>query len=181
MDLYRIYLSGAMQKAADYGFGWRKEFKRMLHGDKRYLVIDPTEYTTPYTVEREKQNMTEEEFRKFFRRVVIEEDIGHVDDSDFLLLYYDGPCQQGFGSQAECWEAYSWKIPIYTVAMVEPPWWLIAQSTKVFSTLIDASEFFRYCDPELEYAVEQKRDKLCGNKGGAGDAPICGSHFKKLV
>ncbi len=51
----RVYLSGAIEHAADGGRSWREEFVTFLRGELRHEVYDPAA--------DEKKNLTDEELR----------------------------------------------------------------------------------------------------------------------
>lgn len=180
-----IYLSGGMQFAKDLGAGWRKEVAQWLK-DLGYFPIDIGALDEAYSSEhghflRDINGCEPLQRKSNIRKHFIETDLQLVvNDSDALIVYYDGSARRGAGTVSECMVAYQHDIPIFLVSAWED-WesevsgWLQALTTKIFTTFYDLHEYLKELPPGVI-----KRD-VYGNHH-AGDHYLCslsGEVFKK--
>ena len=184
-----IYLSGGMEFADNLGAGWRETSVEVLqqmgyyplditsldkayqavHGDLYNIGGDATDHKS---ILRKKANI-----RKHF--VFTDLQLIH-NDSDALIVYYDESARRGAGTISECQYAYLHDIPIFIMSgwgddLSQVPGWLLALSTKIFSSFDDLYEYLA----ELPHGI-LKRDIYGNHK--SGDYYLCslsGKPFKK--
>jgi nucleoside 2-deoxyribosyltransferase len=142
----RVYLSGAIEHAADGGTGWRARLKRFLEDELGHDVYDPAA--------DEKKSLSEEErtgFRAWkqedpsrFRgviRKIIAWDLDRVEHaSDYLIAYWDPAAAQGGGTAAEITLAHRLGKPVFVVLampVAEASGWILGASDEVFSSFED--------------------------------------------
>lgn len=137
----RVYLSGAIEHAADLGKGWRAELSGFLSGTLGHEVYDPAA--------DEKKDLTEEEragFRAWKRddpsrfrtviRKIIAWDLDRIESGcDYVIAYWDGAAAKGGGTAAEITLAYRLGKPVFLVLGMpagEASGWILAAADEVF-------------------------------------------------
>ena len=151
MTAQRVYLSGAIEHAADGGKGWRREIAAFLR-ELGHDVYDPAE--------DEKKDLTGEELREFrrwkredparFREVVrkiIAWDLDRIElRSDYVVALWDEASARGGGTAAEVTLAYRLGKPVYLVLgmpAANASGWILAAATRVFDDFDALKEFLR--------------------------------------
>ena len=139
----RVYLSGAIEHASDFGRGWRARLNAFLADDLGHFVYDPAA--------DEKKGLTEEErsnFRRWkvadparFREVVrkiIAWDLDRIEsETDYLIALWDRASAQGGGTAAEITLAHRLGKPVYVVLDMpagEASGWVLAAADEVFES-----------------------------------------------
>ena len=139
----RVYLSGAIEHASDFGRGWRARLNAFLADDLGHFVYDPAA--------DEKKSLTEEErsnFRRWkvadparFREVVrkiIAWDLDRIEsETDYLIALWDRASAQGGGTAAEITLAHRLGKPVYVVLDMpagEASGWVLAAADEVFES-----------------------------------------------
>ncbi|MDQ2978813.1 MAG: hypothetical protein M3R62_06305 [Acidobacteriota bacterium] len=139
----RVYLSGAIEHASDFGRGWRARLNAFLADDLGHLVYDPAA--------DEKKSLTEEErsnFRRWklqeparFREVVrkiIAWDLDRIEsETDYVIALWDRASAQGGGTAAEITLAHRLGKPVYVVLDMpagEASGWILAAADEVFES-----------------------------------------------
>lgn len=139
-----VYLSGAIEHAADGGRGWRRELTVLLRDELGHDVYDPTA--------DEKKSLTDEErvnFRRWkvddparFRaavRKIISWDLDRVEhDADYVVALWDRAAGQGGGTAAEITLAHRLGKPVYLLLAMPPSeasGWILSAATEVFESL----------------------------------------------
>ena len=80
-------------------------------------------------------------FKKYMRRI-INYDIKLVERQvDYVIAYWTEETAKGAGTHSELTTAYRRNIPVYTVAIIDPPGWVEGCSTHVFDEWDDLFEF----------------------------------------
>jgi hypothetical protein len=137
----RVYLSGAIEYAPDYGRKWRSTITPFLRSFG-HSVYDPAL--------DEKKNLTDHEVENFrawkssdlprFQqtiRKIIAYDLDWIENrTDYIICYWDEHCSKGAGTQAELTLAHRLGIPVYLVAampVVQISGWVLGCSAQVFS------------------------------------------------
>jgi nucleoside 2-deoxyribosyltransferase len=137
----RVYLSGAIEHAADGGTGWRREIGSFLANALQHRVYDPAA--------DEKKDLSEEEQRDFriwkhddpqrFRQVVrkiIAWDLDRIErETDYVVAFWDEASARGGGTAAEITLAYRLGKPVYLVLgmpAAEASGWILAAAEEVF-------------------------------------------------
>ncbi|HEY3171457.1 MAG TPA: hypothetical protein VGK86_02675 [Thermoanaerobaculia bacterium] len=140
----RVYLSGAIEHAADGGRKWREELVAFLRDELRHEVYDPAA--------DEKKNLTDEElagFRRWkledrerFREVVrkiIAWDLDRIETgTDYLVAFWDRAAAAGGGTAAEVTLAYRLGKPVYLLLgmpAADASGWVLSTATEVFETV----------------------------------------------
>jgi len=85
-------------------------------------------------------------FKKYMRRI-INYDIKLVERNvDYVVAYWTEGTAKGAGTHSELTAAYRRNIPVYVVAIVDPPGWVEGCATQVFE---DWEELFEFLKEEL--------------------------------
>jgi hypothetical protein len=139
----RVYLSGAIEHAADGGTGWRARLAVFLEERLGHAVYDPAK--------DEKKDLTEEEragfrawkrtdlarFRGVVRRIITW-DLDKVEfASDYLIAYWDAAAARGGGTAAEITLAHRLGKPVYVVLgmpVEDASGWILAAADEVFES-----------------------------------------------
>jgi len=146
LDEAIVYLSGAIDRAKDFGKGWRNEFiNKASHLGMQ--IIDPCNKPASFvhevrgdvrTVTAMRENKQWEELQQFvkqFRR----EDLRFTDVSDFLVVYID-PDIPSYGTLDELFTAEDQKKPCLCIVnggIEKLPTWLfgVFRLEEVFSSV----------------------------------------------
>ncbi len=145
----RVYLSGAVEYAPDFGKQWRAEISPLLKS-LGHQVYDPAQ--------DEKKNLSDEEvadFRGWKRsdlprfqqtiRKIIAYDLDLVErQTDYIICYWDEHALKGAGTHGELTLAYRLGIPVYLVTplpVANISGWILGCSTQVFSSFDQLSGF----------------------------------------
>jgi hypothetical protein len=161
LNLATMYLSGAMEYAADHGVGWRREFIRQ--SDEAGLGIkylDPTNKPGPIemrigsdedraiqaTLKSEGRFIELKNFVNSYRRF----DLRFVDISDALIVMVDPKIPQ-WGTADELYTAEDQHKPIFTIcpgALANLPNWMfdVVDINLVFNTVEEVIEQFKKLD-----------------------------------
>ncbi|HEX9286735.1 MAG TPA: hypothetical protein VF999_05650 [Thermoanaerobaculia bacterium] len=140
----RVYLSGAIEHAADGGRSWREEFVTFLRGELRHEVYDPAA--------DEKKNLTDEELAGFRRwkledrerfqevvRKIIAWDLERIEnETDYVVALWDRAAAAGGGTAAEVTLAYRLGKPVYLLLgmpAAEASGWVLGAATEVFDSV----------------------------------------------
>lgn len=145
----RVYLSGAIEYAPDFGRQWRSRISPFLVS-LGHSVYDPAL--------DERKNLSDEEVAHFrawktsdlerFQhtiRKIIHYDLERIEQqTDYIICFWDEHAQRGAGTQAELTFAYKLGIPVYLVAgmpVAQVSGWILGCSSRVF-TDFDALRHF---------------------------------------
>ncbi len=140
----RVYLSGAIEHAADGGKGWRQELAALIRDELRHEVYDPAA--------DEKKSLTDEELANFRRwkledparfretvRKIIAWDLDQVErEADYVIALWDRAAGQGGGTAAEITLAHRLGKPVYLLLdmpAAEASGWILSAATEVFESL----------------------------------------------
>jgi hypothetical protein len=139
----RVYLSGAIEHAADLGTGWRARVGRFLSEDLGHRVYDPST--------DEKKDLSEEEragfrgwktedparFRSVVRKIIVW-DLERVEfQTDYVVAFWDTAAARGGGTAAEITLAHRLGKPVYVVLgmpVAEASGWILGAADEVFDT-----------------------------------------------
>jgi hypothetical protein len=145
-----VYLSGAMENAADEGADWRDELSRWLKSELNHDVIDPV-ITSQELVNKNNANDYREwkvsdpdRFIEFVREA-IDLDLDNVmNKADYVICLWNKAVFKGGGSHGEVTMAYFMKKPVYLVNQVpleELSGWIMSCATKIFPDLSELKKF----------------------------------------
>ena len=146
MTPLRVYLSDAIEHAADRGTGWRARLTRFLEDELGQTVYDPAA--------DEKKSLSEEEragFRAWkqedpsrFRgviRKIIAWDLDRVETGcDYVVALWDAAASRGGGTAAEITLAHRLGKPVFVVLampVAEASGWILGAADEVFSSFED--------------------------------------------
>lgn len=190
-----LYLSGGMEKAAGLGAEWREQCAVRLEAlgyralditalDRAYAATHGELYHSFGSVENHLLQV-KSNIRTHFVYADLEL-ITHV--SDAIILFYDESVRLGAGTISEAQVAYNVDKPIFIVngfdTVNELPGWLVALSTKIFSSFDD---LFNYLSTLPQGIL--RRDKYGNRRSGTHYlCSLCGvaeekhkSHFVSKV
>jgi len=148
----RVYLSGAIEHAADGGRSWRRQIASFLADELGHRVYDPAA--------DEKKNLTDEE-RRSFRSWKVEEpsryqtvvrkiigwDLDRIErETDYLVALWDEESARGGGTAAEITIAYRLGKPVYLVLGMpkeRASGWILAAADQVFEDFEQLKGYLR--------------------------------------
>ena len=148
----RVYLSGAIEHAADGGRSWRRQIASFLADELGHRVYDPAA--------DEKKNLTDEE-RRSFRSWKVEEpslyqtvvrkiigwDLDRIErETDYLVALWDEESARGGGTAAEITVAYRLGKPVYLVLGMpreQASGWILAAADQVFEDFEQLKGYLR--------------------------------------
>lgn len=148
----RVYLSGAIEHAADGGRSWRRQIASFLADELGHRVYDPAA--------DEKKNLTDEE-RRSFRSWKVEEpsryqtvvrkiigwDLDRIErETDYLVALWDEESARGGGTAAEITVAYRLGKPVYLVLGMpkeRASGWILAAADQVFEDFEQLKGYLR--------------------------------------
>jgi hypothetical protein len=136
----RVYLSGAIEHAADRGTTWRARVERFLD-ELGHTAYDPAR--------DEKKDLTEEELSSFrgwkqtdparFRSVIrkiISWDLDRIEyATDYVIGYWDAAAARGGGTAAEISFAHRLGRPVYVVLampVADASGWVLGAADEIF-------------------------------------------------
>lgn len=145
----RVYLSGAIEYSPDHGRAWRAAITPYLVS-LGHSVYDPALDA--------KKNLTDHELAHFrswkdsdldrFQRTVrkiIQYDLDWIEQkTDYIICFWDEPCQRGAGTQAELTFAHRIGLPVYLVAgmpVSQISGWILGCATHVFNDFSGLQDF----------------------------------------
>ena len=148
----RVYLSGAIEHAADGGRSWRRQIASFLADELGHRVYDPAA--------DEKKNLTDEE-RRSFRSWKVEEpsryqtvvrkiigwDLDRIErETDYLVALWDEESARGGGTAAEITIAYRLGKAVYLVLGMpkeRASGWILAAADQVFEDFEQLKGYLR--------------------------------------
>jgi hypothetical protein len=139
----RIYLSGAIEYAPDFGRQWRQKITPFLEA-RGAEVYDPAR--------DEKKDLTEEEIRGFREwkrtalprfqatiRKIIAYDMDIIEQrTDAVVCYWDEHCSKGAGTQAELTVAHRLGVPVHLIAAMpveKISGWILGCSSHIYGSV----------------------------------------------
>ncbi|HEX7254195.1 MAG TPA: hypothetical protein VF376_15050 [Thermoanaerobaculia bacterium] len=148
----RVYLSGAIEHAADGGRNWRRQIASFFADELGHRVYDPAA--------DEKKNLTDEERRSFrgwkldapsryqsVVRKIIGWDLDRIErETDYLVALWDEESARGGGTAAEITVAYRLGKPVYLVLGMpreKASGWILAAATEVFEDFEGLKTYLR--------------------------------------
>ncbi len=139
-----IYLAGAIEFAPDGGKAWRSRIEKFLVEKLGLRVFNPCINEVALLSPEEKQNFRHwkdndrQRFLPVIRRI-IDHDLDNIlNNTQFIVCYWDEHALLGAGTAGELTLAWRHKIPVYLVAAMEPAKissWVAGCATEVFSNL----------------------------------------------
>jgi len=184
-----LYLSGSMQHAPDGKLGgvWREECSYFLK-ELGFFPLDITALDIAYQEEHgdlyHSFNAKPEhhlQMKSNLRKHFVYTDLELIEkDSDALVLVYDEGVRRGAGTISEAQHAYNLGLPIFIVSAFEDwhteiPGWLLALSTKVFSSFEELYQYLAELPPQI-LCRDIYGNRKAGNKYLCS---LCGTAFKK--
>ena len=146
MEAPRVYLSGAIEHAADLGTGWRARTGRFLTEQLGHRVYDPSTDEKKSLSEEERAGFrrwkTEdpERFRTVVRKIIVW-DLERVEhQTDYVVAFWDTAAARGGGTAAEITLAHRLGKPVYLVLgmpVQEASGWILAAADEVFESFED--------------------------------------------
>ncbi len=149
VETKHVYLAGAIEHAPDGGRAWRKELSTFIREHLQLAVFNPCEEEQALLSPEEKTSLrtwkctAPEQFRTVIRRFV-DNDLGHLRKSSFVVCFWDRYANQGAGTAGEVTLAYFLNIPVYLVTacpVAEVPGWVLACTTHIFADFETLKQF----------------------------------------
>lgn len=140
----RVYLSGAIEHAADGGRGWRRELTVLLREELGHDVYDPAADEKKSLSDEERINFRrwKEEDPERFRttvRKIITWDLDRVEhETDYVVALWDEAAGQGGGTAAEITLAHRLGKPVFLLLAMPPSQasgWILSAATEVFESV----------------------------------------------
>lgn len=149
----RAYLAGAMERAPDRGRAWRERLLPVL-GELGHACFNPCEEELLVATAEERASFSEwkasghRRFAPLMRRI-IDHDLAALQESDYVVCYWDEHAQRSGGTPSEVTLARVWGKPVYLVRAidrVELSAWVQGCASVIFDSLEDLFAYLR-----LEY------------------------------
>jgi len=147
----KVYLSGGMENAENYGGDWRRELEDWIRETLKHDVFNPTTESIKFLKERypsvERDKMPKEDVRLFQRvigNLILMECSEIIHNCDYVIAYWDESCYRGAGTQGELTMAKYFGKPVYLVTKLplkDVPGWVIGCSTEVFATFDELRQY----------------------------------------
>jgi hypothetical protein len=147
----RVYLSGGMEYASNEGRDWRHEVQGWIESELGWTVFNPNResdrfFQTHYPDVDVRALKTEDPLRYAdIVKGLVELDCNEIAaHCDVVLCYWDESAMRGAGTKGEVTIAKHFGKPVYMVTSMrlqEIPGWVLACTTKVFSTFQELRAF----------------------------------------
>lgn len=148
-----VYLAGGIEKAHDGGAAWRRELTGFLVDRLGHRVHDPTRDEPGLMSEEERQGFrlwkAQDEhwprFQEVVRRIIHRDLQLILNDTDYIIAYWDESVLGGGGTHGELTLAYWFGIPVYLVLglpRAEISSWILACATEVFDSFEELKSRF---------------------------------------
>lgn len=145
-----VYLAGAIEYAPDEGQAWRREVSQFLTGELKMSVFDPAHRERTLLSDEEKRcfrkwkSQDRERFLPVIRRL-IDADLSQIlEQTSFIVVYWDQYSVQGTGTSGELTLAYLHDIPVYMVLGIpveQTSSWVLGCATEVFVSFDQLKNF----------------------------------------
>ncbi len=153
MSKERVYLSGGMEHAKNFGAGWRSELQRWLERELGQKVFNPAEVSKKYLRQHYpgmNQNRLKRTDLKKFQRLVstlMRLDCREIAlRTDYVICLWDQSAQKGAGTKGELTMAKYFGKPVYMVTRMQPvniPGWVLGCTTEIFRSFDEMKAFLR--------------------------------------
>ncbi len=141
----RVYLAGAIENAPDGGTIWRHDLARFLEDDLRHDVLDPTVRECHHLSDEERRYFrrwksdpaTWPRFQEVVRRIIHRDAELILQDTDYIIAYWDEGVLGGGGTHGELTLAFLHGIPVYLVLglpRTEVSSWILGCCEEVFDS-----------------------------------------------
>jgi len=144
----KVYLAGPMEKARDYGTGWRNEIEPILTA-KGFDVFNPANEVKLFKeIQRLKKNQEVADLSKMkehFEEIIFT-DLNEVLESDVLLCHWPSITQMSAGTAGEMTVAKLFTIPVVLVTddIETLPKWLLGCTTIIKDNFNNIEDSIRY-------------------------------------
>jgi hypothetical protein len=175
-----------MEKAENLGGGWRLTCSSKLK-ELNFFPLDITTLDKAYTANHGELyhsfGSADEhllQMKSNLRKHFVFTDLQLIEkDSDGIILYYDESVRRGAGTLGEAQYSYNLGIPIFIVNgfdnLSDIPGWLIALSTKIFSSFDELYDYLEKLPPQII-----RRDIFGNHRSNKHYlCSLCGSPFIK--
>jgi hypothetical protein len=147
----KIYLSGGIEYANNYGKDWRTEISTWIQQELGRSVFNPTKESIDYfhlkfpSFKRDNlKNLPIPEIREIIGSLINFEISTVMNETDFVICLWDESCYKGAGTQGELTVAGYNNIPVYVVTSLNKdviPSWIIGCSTEIFDNFDTLKSF----------------------------------------
>jgi hypothetical protein len=149
----RVYLSGGMEYADNEGRDWRETLQHWIEAELGWTVFNPNResdrfFATHYpSIDiRSLKSTAPQQYKEIVARLVKVDCDEIANRSDLVICYWESSAMRGAGTKGELTIAKHFSKPVYmvtTMAIAEIPGWVLACTTKTFSTFEDLRTFLR--------------------------------------
>jgi hypothetical protein len=147
----KTYLSGGIEYASGFGNDWRKTLETWIKSTLNHEVFNPCTESINFfgreypDFERKLlKNEPVEKIRKIIGHLVDFECNEVIQNTDYIICYWDESCSKGAGTQGELTIAKYHKKPVYlisTIPVENIPSWIIGCTTMIFSDFEEIKHF----------------------------------------
>ncbi|HCV43206.1 MAG TPA: hypothetical protein DGH68_06955 [Bacteroidetes bacterium] len=153
----RVYLSGGMEYADNEGREWRQTVQSRIESELGWSVFNPNFesdrfFQTHYPnidIRALKQTDTLK-YKEIVERLVEIDCTEIAKRSDVVICYWDESAMRGAGTKGELTMAKHFGKPVYmvtTMSLNEIPGWVLACTTRIFSTFEELYAFLHSSKP----------------------------------
>ena len=139
----KVYLSGGIEYASNYGKDWRTEISSWIKDQLGHSIFNPTKESIEFFHEKfpafqrdNLKNLPIPEIREIIGSLINFEISTVMNEMDYIICFWDESCYKGAGTQGELTVARYNNIPVYIVTNLDKniiPSWIIGCSTEIFS------------------------------------------------
>lgn len=155
----RVYLSGGMEYANNEGRDWRSTFQAWIESELGWAVFNPNHESDAYfrthhpSIDIRALKSVDPELYKSIIVPLVEHDCSEIaEQSDIVLCYWDDSAMRGAGTKGEVTMAKYFCKPVYmvtTVPLVEIPGWVLACTTRIFSSFTELQAFLMKASKDM--------------------------------
>lgn len=153
MKSVRVYLSGGMEHARNFGAGWRWRLQKWVEEELGHAVFNPAavseKYLRRYYPGVSQKRLKRTDLKRFQRLVstLMQLDCREIAlRTDYVICLWDESAQKGAGTKGELTMAKYFGKPVYLVTTMGPsdiPGWILACTTKLFDDFDELKAFLK--------------------------------------
>lgn len=119
----RVYLAGAIERAADGGVAWRRDLAEYLRRELGHRVHDPTDHDWKALTDEERKSFRQwktspahwPRFQETIRKIIRRDSELILTDTDYIIALWDEGVLGGGGTHGELTLAFLHGIPVFLV------------------------------------------------------------------
>lgn len=168
-DKIKVYLAGPMEKAKDYGVGWRNEIEPRLR-DGGFDVFNPANEVKLFReiarLKKNEETCDIEKMKEHFEEIIFT-DLNEVLESDIIVCHWPDDTDMSSGTSGELTVAKLFTIPVVMVVndVERLPKWMLGCTTNIKNSFDNIEENINYLFNggkalwQKEIKLDQRKEK----------------------